>query len=961
MELSAQEDQAHTNQNTLKIVHQNINWLSKKIDRLDHLLSNEDPDFLIVTEHGLPQVNLEKTCIEGYSLVGGFTRQDHIKGGVAGYIKKGQEKQAKLVETSGVETELVCETALFEIKTKKLSIQVLGVYRPPSAKLDSSIEVLTEQLDRIMSTNKQTVLMGDINVDNLTESNDNTKLQELLATYGITRMNLPPTRITSETEKSIDWICTNIHPELIKTTVILTGLSDHTAQTITIKAPKIIPKITKERRRLFTNTEITLFKERLHTQTWHQILMEEDVNHAYNTFHNIIKLILNETCPLRIVKGRQSKKRQVWDDECSRLKNAYLKALDEEVRTGLAEHKAHTAEIKKEYDQRLKHLRRERTTASIEKAENKSKALWQTINNERKATSHTNNQINLQLNGKLINDPYEIANHFNEFFATIAENTLQTNNSNTSTTYPDLPLITNQKLQFQPTTYEEVKKAIDTLKPKTSSGTDEISAKLVKRCKEELTVPLTDLINKSLQQGTFPTLLKTSKIYPKYKKGEQTEPGSYRPISLISTFSKIFEKIVLTRLLNHLEQHNLLTNKQHGFLKGRSTTTALIQLTDHIIDQLEESSTATSLFLDFSKAFDCLNHDQLLQKLRSLGIGGKESEWFKSYLKGRKQLVEINFTKNNTNNKMHSTTTDVKRGVPQGSVLGPVLFLLLTNDMPNWLDDICSTVMYADDTVLTVSNKAIETLEINTTTCLNQTKQYCINNDLVLNENKTVQIVFNTRNKITNVTPLPGLQISNTTKYLGITIDSKMSWKPHIDQLNKKLSSSTYVIRRIRQVCGLDVAKVAYFALFESHLRYGIVSWGGTAASNMEKILIQQKRAIRCLAGISYQESCREPFRQLKILTVTSIYIRETILHAIATQQLRHHDLHTYNTRHGSNFTLPPHRLTLFEKKPSYKGALFYNHLPAQLRNQPPQCFRNQLTKWLQERPYYSESEFLNT
>lgn len=561
----------------------------------------------------------------------------------------------------------------------------------------------------------------------------------------------------------------------------------------------------------------------------------------------------------------------------------------------------------------------------------------------------------------MINEPHEIANYFNEFFATTAENTVQTNNNNTNTTYPDLPSITNQKLQFKPTTYKEVKKAIDSLKPKTSSGTDEISAKLVKRCKDELTLPLTNIINKSLQQGTFPTLLKTSKIYPKYKKGQQNKPGSYRPISLISTFSKIIEKIVHTRLLTHLEQHNLLTTTQHGFLRGRSTTTALTQLTDHIIDQLEKSSSATSLFLDFSKAFDCLNHDQLLQKLRPLGIGGKEFEWFKSYLKGRKQLVEINFTKNNTNCKIHSTTTDVKRGVPQGSVLGPLLFLLLTNDMPNWLDDICSTVMYADDTVLTIADKIAETLETNTTACLNQAKQYCINNDLVLNESKTVQIVFNIRNKTTNVAPLPGLQISDTTKYLGITIDSKMSWKPHVDQLNKKLSSSIYVIRRIRQVCGLDVAKVAYFALFESHLRYGIVSWGGTAASNMEKVLIQQKRAIRCLAGIHYLESCREPFKQLKILTVTSIYIRETILHAIATQQLRHHDLHSYNTRHASNFTLPPHRLSLYEMKPSYKGALFYNHLPVQLRNQSPQFFRNQLTKWLLERPYYTESEFLNT
>jgi hypothetical protein len=186
------------------------------------------------------------------------------------------------------------------------------------------------------------------------------------------------------------------------------------------------------------------------------------------------------------------------------------------------------------------------------------------------------------------------------------------------------------------------------LKPKTSSGFDEISAKLVKMCKNELSPPLTNIVNKSLKQGIFPSILKLSKVYPKYKKGSTTDTSSYRPISLIPTFSKIFEKIVLHRLLCHLENNHLLTLQQHGFLKGRSTTTALIQLTEHIIDQLEEGCLVTSLFLDFSKAFDCLNHNHLLKKLNALGINGSEAKWFHTYLSDRNQLVEIHYTENNT-------------------------------------------------------------------------------------------------------------------------------------------------------------------------------------------------------------------------------------------------------------------------------------------------------------------------
>lgn len=278
--------------------------------------------------------------------------------------------------------------------------------------------------------------------------------------------------------------------------------------------------------------------------------------------------------------------------------------------------------------------------------------------------------------------------------------------------------------------------------------------------------------------------------------------------------------------------------------------------------------------------------------------------------------------------------------------------------MPSTMNDICETVMYADDTTLILKHKLEDQLDINTFIALNTVKQYCHENDLVLNEKKTVQITFSTRPKLS--IGLPELEDKDTTKYLGITLDGKLNWTSHINNLCKKLSTGTYVIRRIKQVCDTEAARTAYFALFESHLRYGIAAWGGSSNSNLERVLLQQKRAIRCLANIEYRDSCRQAFRDLRILTAVSLYIAEVILHTISSSQARHEDKHQHQTRNARNFQLPRHRLSLFSKKPSYKGALYFNLLPQDLKTEKGKNFKQKLVQWLVQRPCYHEKEFLN-
>uniref|UniRef100_A0A1B6LG11 Reverse transcriptase domain-containing protein n=1 Tax=Graphocephala atropunctata TaxID=36148 RepID=A0A1B6LG11_9HEMI len=462
-----------------------------------------------------------------------------------------------------------------------------------------------------------------------------------------------------------------------------------------------------------------------------------------------------------------------------------------------------------------------------------------------------------------------------------------------------------------------------------------------------------------ISQGVFPMKLKLAKVFPKRKKGSETSVENYRPISILPTISKIIEKILLNQLITHLSTHDILTAQQHGFFRGRSTTTALVQLTEFIIDQLEEGTTVTAMLLDFSKAFDSLNHTLLLQKVSYMGIRGISQNWLASYLKDRQQLVEVNYSTKNTSLKARSSLRHINTGVPQGSILGPVLFILLTNDLPSYLCNWAQAMLYADDTALLVARKDATSLETNSFIALNMTKQYCQLNDLVLNESKTQQLTWKGRRTI-DYNGLPEINQENEAKYLCITIDDKLSWNSHIDELCNKLNSCVYALKRIKSTCNNHTAKTAYFSLFESHLRYGLIVWGNSSTRNRERILVLQKKAIRILAGLTLQDSCRHAFEELGILTVVSLYISETICFTI-TQNPDLGETHSYNTRNADNFALPIHHLTLFEKKPTYIGRKLFNSLPEDLkRRREGKNFKTALKTWLLTKSLYTIEEFFN-
>lgn len=946
-------------QTSLKILHQNINGLTNKIDLLVHFLEDTQPDILILTEHGLKDDHLKLVKLPNYSLVTSFCRKFHKMGGVAIFLHERIEHIAEPLSIMDCCEELTCEMALVKLSLKKSKLFILGIYRPPGGNLENSLDLISEAFENSEADNHKILMMGDINIDCLKEDSSTTKLNHMLSTHGIERKILPPTRITPATKTSIDCICSNILAQETKETVVTSGLSDHTAQFCTLKTEHHPRKSTFTFCRSFKQENLDLLSSLLKDENWQTMYNSVTAEESYNNFIETLKYYLNLSCPKRKIKHKKKHNTKYFsDNETKRLKAAYLDNLNKYETSGKNVDKENAVRLKKQYDLRLRELRKISSENQIMQSENKSKTLWQIINQERGNKLTEEPQIKLTIDGKVCSDPLKIANNLNSYFADIAAKTLGGQIQKTPKHLPKTTLPAYKLSILGKTNHKEIEDIIMGLKTKTSSGIDEISSKILKYCCRSLTPPLVNIVNKSLEQGQFPSALKLAKVYPKHKSGCKREISNYRPISLISTFSKVMEKVVLKRLMNYCEQHSLITNRQHGFLKGKSTTTAIIELTEFVIDNIESGKLVTGILLDFSKAFDCLGHNLILQKLESLGVKDTALAWFESYLKGRKQTVEIKSMVDDTVQNIASKPLHIDRGVPQGSVLGPVLFILFTNDMPTYLETLCTTLMYADDTTLLLAGENSDQLGINSFTALNMAYQYCHTNDLAVNPKKTNQLAFGRRKD--EVPAIPDVEWAEEAKFLGVTIDSSISWGQHIENLLNKLNSSIYVIKRIKHISNTNSAKTAYHALFESHVNYGLAVWGGTSAGNLQKVLVTQKRAIRILAGLNFRDSCKETFKDLKILTVIALYARALVLHIDATQPQRGSNLHSHNTRHGSKFNLPAHHLTLFERKPSYMGMKIHNSLPEEIRSLTGKGLKTALTNWLADHPFYSMDELIN-
>jgi flagellin-specific chaperone FliS len=380
---------------------------------------------------------------------------------------------------------------------------------------------------------------------------------------------------------------------------------------------------------------------------------------------------------------------------------------------------------------------------------------------------------------------------------------------------------------------------------------------------KQLSIPFTYLYNISFETGIVPDVLKISRITPIYKNGTCTDPFNYRPISILSPFSKILEKLMYEQLISFIEKYKILYEYQFGFRKGYSTEQAILEITDNLRNYLDNNQIVCGLFLDLSKAFDTVNHDILLAKMDKYGIRGEPLTWFKNYLSNRKQYVKIGCTE--------SELLEMTCGVPQGSTLGPLLFLLYTNDMPNCAKKL-SFRIFADGTNVFYSCKNLSNLESTMNEQFKLIRNYCAINKLSINFQKThYMVISSTRKKLKDI-KIANIEQKGFIKYLGIFLDEHINWKQQIKRVNNKIAKNIGIINKLRHYLDLRMIKQLYYTLIYPYLTYGVMSWGNTYKSSLTKISTKQNKCLRNMFFAYSRESATPYYNLMEILKFENIF-----------------------------------------------------------------------------------------
>ena len=891
----------------LNVLSLNIRSLQRNIHVIcDNVLEYQKYDVLCFNETNLNEDKLpnglEDIMIEGFHapITQSPARSSNRGGGLATYVNKRvcESDDVNVIdlkfETSPTDGEFLL-IQISKCKNLKKSIIVGNVYRSPSRKPECFNELLDDVLNKIdRHRNKHILLTGDFNID-LIKYDDDTHGQALIETTtnkGFVQVISRPTRITDHSTTLIDHIYTNKIENTILSSVISVDLSDHLATYTVISIEgDAIPSPMHDSQdkcefRMFNAANDEVFKQLINDEKW-EVPDNLDAQEQYDHFFEIYNGHYNKAYPLKSKRSRRKNERPLpkpwilpWLEEACERKN---RLYHEFVKSPTVENKTKYKRMQKFTEKHIKKAKNKYYNQYFVQYKDNSKKQWQIINGLLNRKKKRCDFISLH-DERGNNSSNTVAEQFNEYFSNIASKLKGENNRECEFNEHEqvdnhMPNPVPNSMYIRKVEGSEVYNIIKDMKNKATLDT-KVNPLKIANSDFKFTDALAKVISASFNEGIFPKQLKTARVIPIFKSGSKKDVSNYRPISLLDAFSKIYEKLMHNRVVDFLESNNSLHDLQYGFRSGRSCEHALLAAQNCILSSLNKQQISLLLLIDFSKAFDMVEHSILLKKLSCYGVRGVALKWFESYLSNREQFVDVNNSR--------SSTRPLKYGVPQGSILGPLLFVIYINDMPN-ISRLAQFILYADDANIIISGKTMYEVESQLVELSAALLKWVNINGLKLNLKKTNYMIFSKR-KIENEPPVfignTKIEKKSEARFLGVIMDDKLTWARHIKSMRAKMSRYVGLMYRLRSSLPTKARLQIYHSFVQSHLNFCSLVWGFSAKSNIDSLFSSQKKGIRAAmpgqVNFFYKEGAlpthtKPFFSEHKILTVHGIIVTNAL------------------------------------------------------------------------------------
>lgn len=802
-------------------MHLNVQSLRKKRNHIIRLLEKESPTVLVLTEHWLEDFQLENFVIKDYTLVNSYARKLARGGGVLILVKDNVMDYNVIKNIDTLSMESVLELCTINVKIKGESLNIVGIYRPPHQATEKlAVEVLQNML-LVPNMTGNTILVGDFNVNFNNKSKIANDFVNVFKAhnfrYLLTEVTRRNRRVNAKNDSCLDNILINFYPDCMKISNCDSSISDHHYQALTfdLRLRNDKPRPLKMESRIINSTTLMHLQIHLNRETWEDVLISTDPDTAYDNLLTTIKYAMDVVMPKkqRTLKGKK-KKLVNWTKETDLYENriAFLQHVNNDEDDKWKKLKNCKRQLNRAYIKSV----REFYSNVIAESKDVQKETWKVIKSLKQQEAPMRKALQIRHDDQYVKDTNVLSEMFNDYYLSVPERVTEKIGFEE---FDESQLYRNvQSIYLNQCSPQEMSKIISKLSSKKSAGYDEISNQIIKACKSQIIVPLLHICNLSMQTGIFPKALKRTIIQPHYKKKERDKLENYRPIALIPCISKVLEKVIFQRINDFFIRKGILAPEQFGYSIGRGTADANIHLVHQILNAKMKKKKVIAIFLDLSKAFDCVNHKILLNILYKYGIRRQAYKLIQSYLSERTQVVELTYVKNGKQQKARSQEKPVKFSVPQGSVLGPFLFIVYVNCLKNCIEEAGGkAIMYVDDTNIIVEGDDLHEIKTVTIRILLAVQKLFTSLNLSLNWDKTMYAIFNDNPENFELS-INNVQLTRVwnTSFLGVTISSDLKWNCQGEILISRLNKALFIISQMIQSLYKKNSVQVYFAFFHS-------------------------------------------------------------------------------------------------------------------------------------------------